>query len=128
MRVGKAVATPFAVPHNLALRPDGRRLFVTHSGPSADRVTIYDIHQKTGLPMYVGEATVGDEPLRYRLRVLAAGFGRERGCGSDAVTGNGGGGGRLVFSGAGWWRKHPISAHLNHFLCYDYSFPVGGLA
>ena len=63
MRVGKAVATPFAVPHNLALRPDGRRLFVTHSGPSADRVTIYDIHQKTGLPMYVGEATVGMNPF-----------------------------------------------------------------
>ena len=63
MRIGEAVATPYAVPHNLVLSPDNRMLFVTHSGPTADKVTFFRIHRKSGLPTFAGEVTVGSNPF-----------------------------------------------------------------
>ncbi|MEZ4386929.1 MAG: hypothetical protein R3D98_05020 [Candidatus Krumholzibacteriia bacterium] len=39
---GGPVDTPYPVPHNLAVTPSGKTLFVTHSGGTADRVTVYD--------------------------------------------------------------------------------------
>ncbi len=61
--VGSPVATPYPVPHNIALSSGGRMLFVTHSGPTADKVTIYKIHGSSGLPTYWSEVTVGSNPF-----------------------------------------------------------------
>jgi DNA-binding beta-propeller fold protein YncE len=61
--VGDAVATPYPVPHNLALTPNAKKLFVTHSGPSADKVTVYELVGPHRLPEYVGEVTVGLNPF-----------------------------------------------------------------
>jgi len=54
--------TPFAVPHNIALTPDGRTLFVTHSGPN-DKVTIYNASLQNPVPVYAGAVTVGQNPF-----------------------------------------------------------------
>lgn len=61
--LGDPVDTPYAVPHNLALDGRGRTLFVTHSGATSDKVTIYRIGHRSRLPEYAGEATVGLNPF-----------------------------------------------------------------
>ena len=61
--LGSPVATPYAVPHNLALTPNARKLFVTHSGGSADKVTVYELVGTLRQPEYVGEVTVGLNPF-----------------------------------------------------------------
>ena len=60
--VGEPVDTPYPVPHNIALTPSGRKLYVTHSGPN-DKVTVYKLSHGRPVPEYVGEITVGDNPF-----------------------------------------------------------------
>lgn len=57
-----SVDTPYAVPHNIALTPAGDKLYVTHSGGTSDKVTIYEIGADS-LPVLVGEATVELNPF-----------------------------------------------------------------
>lgn len=69
--IGQAVNTPFTGPHNIALTPDRsiffgndgdtRKLFVTHSGATNNKVTIYRFNGNT--PVYQGEVTVGFNPF-----------------------------------------------------------------
>ncbi|MBU2502837.1 YncE family protein [bacterium] len=61
--LGDPVDTPYPVPHNLAVTPDGRRLFVTHSGGDSDKVTFYRLAGSDRLPVYLGETTVGLNPF-----------------------------------------------------------------
>jgi DNA-binding beta-propeller fold protein YncE len=61
--LGPATDTPYPVPHNIALTPDSRTLFVTHSGPTADKVTVYSASQQNPLPVFVSEVTVGLNPF-----------------------------------------------------------------
>jgi YVTN family beta-propeller protein len=60
---GDPVATPYGVPHNLALTPNAKKLFVTHSGGSSDKVTVYELVGPQRRPEYVGEVTVGLNPF-----------------------------------------------------------------
>ncbi|MDY7107194.1 MAG: YncE family protein [Planctomycetota bacterium] len=60
--VGEPVDTPFTVPHNIALTPSGRKLYVTHSGPN-DKVTVYRTTWWDPVPELVGEVTVGANPF-----------------------------------------------------------------
>jgi DNA-binding beta-propeller fold protein YncE len=66
---GEAVDTPFATPHNIALTP-GRaaffqpargKLFLTHSGATANQVTIYKF--RWGAPVFHKTVTVGFNPF-----------------------------------------------------------------
>ena len=61
--VGDPVATPYAVPHNLAITPDGKLLYVTHSGSTSDKVTVYRLRGRDRAPAYVGEVSVGLNPF-----------------------------------------------------------------
>lgn len=58
-----AVDTPYPVPHNIALTPDGEKLYLTHSGGAADKVTIYTASNQAPVPTHAGEATVGLNPF-----------------------------------------------------------------
>lgn len=58
-----AVDTPFPVPHNIALTPDGSKLYLTHSGGSSNKVTIYTASNQAPVPTLVGEVTVGFNPF-----------------------------------------------------------------
>lgn len=60
---GMPVDTPYMVPHNIAIAPNGKKLFVTHSGGMADKVTIYETHGYSPIPVYAGEVTVGFNPF-----------------------------------------------------------------
>jgi DNA-binding beta-propeller fold protein YncE len=61
--IGEAVDTPYPVPHNIALTPFPDRMYVTHSGGTSDKVTIYDVSIYDPQPVYAGEVTVGLNPF-----------------------------------------------------------------
>jgi DNA-binding beta-propeller fold protein YncE len=61
--IGPATDTPYPVPHNIVLSPNGRKLFVTHSGATADKVTIYFTAPNNPTPILFGEVTVGLNPF-----------------------------------------------------------------
>ncbi len=63
MVVGEPADAPYAVPHNIALTANNKKLFVTHSGPTADKVTIYETPNGPTGPVYVDEVTVGLNPF-----------------------------------------------------------------
>jgi DNA-binding beta-propeller fold protein YncE len=60
--VGDPVDAPFSVPHNIAVTPDGRKLYVTHSGPN-NTVSVYRARRHRPAPEYRGQVTVGDNPF-----------------------------------------------------------------
>jgi len=60
---GVPADAPYAVPHNIALTTNGRRLFLTHSGGAADKVTFYAVSAADPVPVLLGEATVGLNPF-----------------------------------------------------------------
>ena len=57
------MATPFAVPHNIALANNDKALYVTHSGGAADKVTVYRMIGADPAPQFVTEITVGLNPF-----------------------------------------------------------------
>jgi len=59
--IGSA-GTPHPVPHNLVVTKNDK-LFVTHSGATADKVTIYDVTTPNPIPQLRGEVTVGLNPF-----------------------------------------------------------------
>lgn len=61
--IGEPTDAPFGVPHNIALTPYPDRLFLTHSGGAADKVTFYDVSINDPSPVYAGEVTVGLNPF-----------------------------------------------------------------
>ncbi len=61
--VGAGLDTPFAAPHNIALTPNGRKLYVTHSAGTLNKVTIYKLSGNNSIPDLIGEATVGFNPF-----------------------------------------------------------------
>ena len=61
--IGNGVDTPFATPHNIALTPRDNKLYVTHSGASADQVSVYLIDKKSRLPVLETTITVGLNPF-----------------------------------------------------------------
>ena len=61
--IGEATDTSYPVPHNIALTPIGRKLYLTHSGPGADKVTIYTMNRRDPVPVFSGEVTVGLNPF-----------------------------------------------------------------
>lgn len=54
---------PFSVPHNIALTPNADKLYITHSGGSADKVSVYKIEKGEQVPMLIGDVTVGLNPF-----------------------------------------------------------------
>lgn len=54
--------TPFPVPHNIVLTKNDQ-LFVTHSGGSADKVTVYAVSTPNPVPELTGDITVGLNPF-----------------------------------------------------------------
>jgi DNA-binding beta-propeller fold protein YncE len=60
---GEAVDTPYPVPHNIVLTSNGKKLFITHSGGTSDKVTIYTTSISSLTPVFSGEVTVGLNPF-----------------------------------------------------------------
>ena len=63
MMVGSPVGTPFPIPHNIVVNARARKLFVTHSGGTADKLSIYRMVGGSPLPQFVTSLTVGVNPF-----------------------------------------------------------------
>jgi YVTN family beta-propeller protein len=61
--VGDPTDTPFTVPHNIALTPNGKKLYVTHSGMANAEVTVYTTTRQDPTPAYLTTVTVGNNPF-----------------------------------------------------------------
>jgi len=61
--IGNAVDAPFPVPHNIALTLNGHKLYITHSGATANKVSVYTIDSSSRLPMLKTDVTVGVNPF-----------------------------------------------------------------
>jgi DNA-binding beta-propeller fold protein YncE len=61
--IGEATDTPYPVPHNIALTPNSHKLYLTHSGGAADKVTVYTMTGTDPVPVLAGEFTVGLNPF-----------------------------------------------------------------
>ncbi|MDX1414393.1 MAG: YncE family protein [Candidatus Promineifilaceae bacterium] len=61
--LGSPVDTAYPTPHNIAMNPKGTKIYVTHSGPTADKVTVYSASKKMPVPVAIGEITVGMNPF-----------------------------------------------------------------
>ena len=55
--------TPYPVPHNIVVTKNNKKLFLTHSGGTADKVTIYAVSVDDPIPTLIGEVTVGLNPF-----------------------------------------------------------------
>jgi DNA-binding beta-propeller fold protein YncE len=55
-----SIDTPLPTPHNIAVSPDGSRLYLTHSGTS--QVTFYTF-DANGVPVLAGTLTTGSNPF-----------------------------------------------------------------
>jgi YVTN family beta-propeller protein len=55
--------TPYAVPHNVAVTPSSKKLYLTHSGGTSDKVTVYKISNHNPVPVYLKEITVELNPF-----------------------------------------------------------------
>ena len=61
--IGEPADTPFTVPHNIALTPDGKKIYVTHSGGPNDVVSVYTATRLDPVPKYLTSITVGNNPF-----------------------------------------------------------------
>ncbi len=61
--IGEPVDADFAVPHNLVLDGRNRKLYLTHSGATADKVSVYTVSGNDPTPVLIGDVTVGLNPF-----------------------------------------------------------------
>lgn len=61
--VGQPTDSPYTVPHNIALTPGGHKLYLTHSGATNDKVTVYHIAADEPAIELTGEVTTGANPF-----------------------------------------------------------------
>jgi YVTN family beta-propeller protein len=61
-RIVGSAHTPFPAPHNVALTPDGRKLYVTHSGLN-NHVSVFEVGANTATPRLLRTITVGLNPF-----------------------------------------------------------------
>ena len=55
--------TPYAVPHNVAVNKSSKKLYLTHSGGTSDKVTVYSISNHNPVPVFLKEITVELNPF-----------------------------------------------------------------
>lgn len=63
MLIGEPADTPYPVPHNIALTPNGKKVYVTHSGAASNVVTVYTTTRLDPVPEYLTSVTVGNNPF-----------------------------------------------------------------
>ncbi|MCW8803625.1 MAG: YncE family protein [Ignavibacteriaceae bacterium] len=55
--------TPYPVPHNIALTTNSKKIYLTHSGGTSDKVTVYRISNRNPVPEFLKEITVELNPF-----------------------------------------------------------------
>lgn len=55
--------TPYPVPHNLTINKNGSKLYVTHSGATSEKVTVFNIHPNGFNLTFSSELSTGTNPF-----------------------------------------------------------------
>lgn len=55
--------TPYPVPHNVTVNKSSKKLYLTHSGGTSDKVTVYRISNGNPVPQFLKEITVELNPF-----------------------------------------------------------------
>ena len=55
--------TPYPVPHNIVVNRSSKKIYLTHSGGTSDKVTVYKISNNNPVPVYLKEITVELNPF-----------------------------------------------------------------
>lgn len=63
MLVGNPVDTAHPIPHNIVLTRPNNKLYVTHSGPTSDKVSVFTISKQDPEPVYLTDVTTGLNPF-----------------------------------------------------------------
>jgi DNA-binding beta-propeller fold protein YncE len=61
--IGNPVDTPFATPHNIVLTGSNEKLYVTHSGATADQVSVFTVSKQNPEPVFLTSVTAGLNPF-----------------------------------------------------------------
>jgi DNA-binding beta-propeller fold protein YncE len=61
--IGDPADTPAPVPHNIVLTPNGKKIYLTHSGATNALVTVYVATRQDAVPSYVTSVPVGSNPF-----------------------------------------------------------------
>jgi len=66
LTIHDSVDAPYSIPHNVITTPDQTRLYLTHSGGSNNKVSIYDVSDPAS-PVYLQSVTTGFNPYGIAL-------------------------------------------------------------
>ena len=58
-----SLITPYPVPHNIVVTNNTKKLYLTHSGGTSGKVTVYGISNNNPVPFCLGEIAVGLNPF-----------------------------------------------------------------
>jgi DNA-binding beta-propeller fold protein YncE len=61
--IGDPVDTPYATPHNIVLTRPNNKLYVTHSGASSDKVSVFGVSRHNPEPVFITTVTTGLNPF-----------------------------------------------------------------
>lgn len=61
--IGEPADVPVATPHNVVLTGDGTKAYVTHSGATADQVSVYEVSRRDPAPRFVTTIDAGLNPF-----------------------------------------------------------------
>lgn len=61
--IGQAVDAPSAVPHNLVVTNNAKKVYITHSGATSQDVSVYTINEETRLPTFKKIIKVQNNPF-----------------------------------------------------------------
>ena len=67
--IGEPVDTPYATPHNIVLTRPNNKLYVTHSGPSSDKVSVFTVSKRNPEPVYLTDVTTGLKAIHLVLNL-----------------------------------------------------------
>ncbi|MCK5831532.1 MAG: YncE family protein [Methylococcales bacterium] len=57
------VDTPYATPHNIVLTGRNKKLYVTHSGATSDKVSVFSVSKRNPEPVFLTDVTTGFNPF-----------------------------------------------------------------
>lgn len=61
--IGEPADAPVPTPHNIVLSGDGTKAYVTHSGATADQVSVYEVGRPDPAPVFVTTVDAGLNPF-----------------------------------------------------------------
>lgn len=63
MLIGEPVDTPYPTPHNIVLTRPNNKLYITHSGATSDKVSVFTVSRRNPEPVFLTDVSTGLNPF-----------------------------------------------------------------